>query len=817
MRHHTRRPPSPAVRSLCLAAATALPCAAQCEPQLLPGEPLGVPGGTASSLEVWDPDGGGPAPDLLVVGGQSSNGAMGSVLAYDGTQWQALGTPPAGVCTALGQFGGRLLAAFSRSSIASDVAAFDGAVWQVVGAVRGVAHTMTVYQGALVVGGTFSHVNGLPTSNVARWDGSTWSPLGVGAGGVGGTVLALADYFGSLYVGGDIPHASGIPTANLAVWNGSAWSAGARFDGIVRALRVRNTSATTTSFLFAAGEFGTVAGIASDRVARFNLLSGWSQAGTGLPSGTCSALYVRPAGLSSYELIVGMQSTSVPVARSTGSTWTPLGSGRSGSVAALTLFGGRYAIAHANSTPLVRVLDGAGAWLPPSGPGLDGLVATVHATAGDLVIGGSFTSISGVRMNGIARGGVGAWQALGGGVTGGGVSVVTTMPDGDVVAAGDFTAAGGVGANHIARWDGSGWSALGSGITGTAHALASLPNGDLVVAGSLTHAGGQPVGRIAAWDGSAWRALGSGMDGTVFCLAVHPNGELFAGGFFDTAGGVAARGLARWNGTSWSPLAGSPNAGVQALAVLTNGELLVGGFFYAVGSVATNYVARWNGSGWVPVPGFSQSLFSGVHALVALPGGQALVAGVSAAQPPSAFFARFDGQAVVPLAPARFFFSDGALAQDGAAFLVIGSTHRLVSPCTAVVRRYGQSCLGSGGANVLSAEGLPWIGNAFRCEATGMPALGLVLGITGVAETSIPIRSFLRQGTPGCDLLAAPDLVTFLQLRAGSAASVLQIPSSSALVGQILHHQVLALELDGGSQVIAATSTNGLRLTVGAF
>ncbi len=54
-------------------------------------------------MQVFDPDGGGVAPDMLVVGGAFDVGASRavSVAAYDGSEWQPLGTPPSGTCTAL--------------------------------------------------------------------------------------------------------------------------------------------------------------------------------------------------------------------------------------------------------------------------------------------------------------------------------------------------------------------------------------------------------------------------------------------------------------------------------------------------------------------------------------------------------------------------------------------------------------------------------------------------------------------------------------------------------------------------------------------
>ena len=62
---------------------------------------------------------------------------------------------------------------------------------------------------------------GHPASRVARWDGSTWSALGVG---VDGQVSALAVSGTDVYAGGFFATAGGGSASFVARWNGSAWS-----------------------------------------------------------------------------------------------------------------------------------------------------------------------------------------------------------------------------------------------------------------------------------------------------------------------------------------------------------------------------------------------------------------------------------------------------------------------------------------------------------------------------------------------------------------------------------------------------------------
>ncbi|MEZ5963014.1 MAG: hypothetical protein R3F56_04120 [Planctomycetota bacterium] len=806
----------------CVLGGLALPGSAQCDLTFQPTTGVGTPRGTTCS-QVWDPDGAGPLPAVLVVGGRFAIGSVAStsVASWDGADWSPAGVPPMGSCTALAVYGGRLIAAVAFSNLSSDIVAFDGTSWSVLGSMNGVANAMTLYNGNLVVGGPFSWINGVLASGVVQWNGATWSAIGVGAGGVSGTVRALAVFSGSLYVGGDITHASGVPVGNLAIWNGSSWAAGASFDSTVQALATRITSTGPGSALFVGGRFTTVGVIPAQGIARFDLVNSWAAMGAGVPGG-CSALLVRGVGLTGFELTAG-SFNSPAILRFSGGSWSAVGTEAS-TPASLALFNGNYIATGA----AVRVLAADGAWIPLCGTGIDGYVRLVHETASDLVIAGGFVSISGVRMNGIARGGVGAWQPLGGGVQGGEVLAVASMPNGDIVAAGTFSSAGGVSANRIARWNGSAWSALGAGLgTGFERvlALAVYPNGTLVAAGSFTQAGGQSANRVAAWNGTGWAALGAGFDADLGSLAILPNGELVAGGNLSQTSFLSTPG--RWNGSSWLPFPSYPNGAISALAVMPNGELLVGGFFERVGSLVSPFVVRWNGSGWVAVPGFTFGIFSSVDCIVPLPNGHAILDGGLQSGSGGARFARFDGRSVTPLPAPGVRFLHGTVDAAGDVLLVgdfaqvhgvtSGYIARLDAPCVASATSYGSGCSGSSGANRITPTHLPWLGTTFRADVTGLPINSLAVGVFGLTATSMPLRNLLPQALPGCLMLTSLELLQVLSVRIGATQSQLALPAQSALIGQVLHHQVVTFELDGGSSVTAVTSSNGLRLTIGTY
>lgn len=352
-----------------------------------------------------------------------------------------------------------------------------------------------------------------------------------------------------------------------------------------------------------------------------------------------------------------------------------------------------------------------------------------------------------------------------------------------LVVGGSFTRAGTVPVNGIACYDpaSGNWSAFGgSGMNGVVGRLAILANGDLVASGAFTMAGGVAANNIARWNGSSWAPLGSGIPTGGAALAALPNGDLVAGGTFTTAGGVAANYVARWNGTTWSPLGSGANAFISALTTLPNGDLVVGGDFTTIGGVGAARVARWNGASW-------SSLGAGMNGYVA----------------------------------ALAMTHNGELAAGGD-FVTAGGNistffARLTTTCPAGAIAFGAGCTGSGGLNELTATSLPWTGSTFTSLATGMPSNALALGVRGLSTMSVPLSSILPQGVAGCTLLVTPDLLDLLLPAAGSVQTQFAIPNTVVLAGQIVHQQIVPVELGALGDITALTSTNRLTLTIGMF
>ena len=179
---------------------------------------------------------------------------------------------------------------------------------------------------ALYAGGIFSTIGGVLANNVAKWDGALWTALGSGVDG-GIYALAVVDDGSSsgpaLYVGGGFSIAGGVNANNIAKWDGSTWSPlggglGSDFDFVLALTALREGSGTG-SVLCAGGYFRSTFVIAGEivtlvNVAKWDGLS-WSPLGSGLgdsfsgvwaltefddASGSGSALY---AGEISIQLV----------------------------------------------------------------------------------------------------------------------------------------------------------------------------------------------------------------------------------------------------------------------------------------------------------------------------------------------------------------------------------------------------------------------------------------------------------------------------------------------------------------------------------
>src|SRR5690606_14734621 len=140
----------------------------------------------------------------------------------------------------------------------------------------------------------FGTASGVVVNRIARWNGTSWSPLGSGISGALVNAMAVLDAGDgpSLYVGGVFTGAGGQPASNIARWGGTNWSAvGPGLPQQVRTLTVFDDG--NGPMLYAAG-FLTGASGFPFVVRRWNGAA-WQQVGTGF-NGTINALHVFDDG-----------------------------------------------------------------------------------------------------------------------------------------------------------------------------------------------------------------------------------------------------------------------------------------------------------------------------------------------------------------------------------------------------------------------------------------------------------------------------------------------------------------------------------------
>ncbi len=209
------------------------PAVGQCILDWKPG--LGVQGtdGNVYAATTWDPDGAGPLPERLVVGGNFKGAGdviSNNIAAWDGATWTQFGGGIGATThfvSALTVYNGELIAGgeFFTSTpggTANNITRWDGASWQRLGnGMNFDVNALTVYNNELIAGGIFSIASGGSFDRIARWNGLIWQSLGSGMNNV---VIALTLYNGDLIAAGGFTTAGGVSAMYIARWNGWAGS-----------------------------------------------------------------------------------------------------------------------------------------------------------------------------------------------------------------------------------------------------------------------------------------------------------------------------------------------------------------------------------------------------------------------------------------------------------------------------------------------------------------------------------------------------------------------------------------------------------------
>ncbi|MEO7432606.1 MAG: cadherin-like domain-containing protein [Dokdonella sp.] len=494
--------------------------------------------------------------------------------------------------------------------------------------------------GGVVFGGSFTSVNGIARTNLARLlpDGGldpAWSAS------VDGHVNALAmDASGSIYVGGLFAHVGGQARDNLARLGTSgtldpAWNPGA--NAAVQALAVDASGA-----IYAGGDFSVVGGTTRIHLVKIgssgSVDANWNPAPDAavevLASGGGSTLYVG----GDFSTIGGQTRARIARLSTAGagnadSVWNPAANGR---VRALAIDASNAIYAGGDFSTIGGQPRQSMAKLSASGGGVADPVwnpaasASVYAIVLDssnaLYAGGDFTSIGGSPARFVAR-----LSTLGSGSADTGwapapdnsVLALALNPGGVLHLGGAFGRIDGVVHFALAAVSPTGTvsaTASDAEVVGDAYAVVAQPDGGIVVGGNFAKADQTARSNIlrlrsdgtldSLWDASA--------NGYVLALATDGGGSVYAGGYFNLVGGQTRIGIAKLSGTgsgaadpAWNP---SADDVVYSLALGAGNTVYAGGRFSAIGGQLRSHIAKLDSTG-LANPGWNPGADAEVAAL----------------------------------------------------------------------------------------------------------------------------------------------------------------------------------------------------------
>jgi hypothetical protein len=580
----------------------------------------------------WDPDGSGPDPTWLVVGGEfgSIDGVPAdNIAAWDGLVWRALGFGTNGPVHSLADWNGQLIVGGEFTAAGNlavrSVARYTAGAWSPMGSglsfstfQTGRVYALTVFNGTLFAGGGFS----VSSRCIAAWNGSDWVSTG---NSPSGTVSCFVAFNGALLVGGSF---GGVEDFHVYQYNGTnSWTVFQPGLTYARPRGVRAMAVVSTA-LWVAADFLYDSG---DKIARFDLnMAFWND----IAGGPCNprALYNRGGVLHAAGGNCNPGQTGQRVQYYAGGQWWSVSNGLGGpggfigqdEVHALGDYGG-YFVAGGNFviTPgdwRVGIAQYNGAtWSVPKAASS---VAALRQFGTKMMVGGSFSTATpaGQAYH------LATWDGSRFAQFPGPNAPVFTFYDytdtsfpftKHLVIGGAFNKVGNIATRGIAVWNETSdmppsWSALGSGFNNAVLAIEPY-RGRMVAGGLFTASGSTTTSRVARLSGSAWTAMGTGMNGTVRALKAYTDRDagraiLVAGGDFTLANGGAVNYIAGWSESltggpnfGWGPFGGGFNAPVYALEYF-NGSLYAAGNFTAhTTGTALSHIARNTSSGWVRV------------------------------------------------------------------------------------------------------------------------------------------------------------------------------------------------------------------------
>lgn len=619
---------------------------AQCGGQWLPG--YGVPGvnGTVGCMTLWDPDGPGPLPESLVIGGSFSivkTTPAKNLAMWDGTQWTEIGGGTNAPVQQLCVYDGKLYISGTFTAAGGTpvgpLAFWNGTTWTSVESAAESVTALQVYKGELVVSGSL-RVFGSGTA-IAKWNGAAWSFLGPGSTVLGGTVQRLTVHDGKLIAAGTFTSVGGKAAGRIAAWDGG-WTplgTGVAAPSEIQSLCVYNGQ------LYAGGTFTEIGGVAARGLGRW---TGTAWEPTGLPTSTGSSSF-RVGAMTVFDgkLVLERIGSSSTFITWDGVTWGTLGQSGVGAVC-LQPFGASLFAGTSGSSVRGRGITELrdDRWKPIE-LGFDSSLRSLTLFQDELVLGGAYTRIIGEEMGpataAVSRWNGAKWSAVGTPAASGSRQVLgidsllhmnissgtvhswngtlwNRAPDlsfnlpvlslgrykSDLIVTRDAQNSGDPASMPVAAWNGSSWKTLGSDLIGSPQRSVEY-QGDLVVSKGVPRLSlvSDPAARAPfRFDGTAWHGWPIGV--TFGGPMVVYNGKLVVGGGDSSIvlsyDGKGYGSVAVWEGDRWESLkTGQFATGQVSVLKPYKDDLIAAGSFTMLGSVHANNIARWNGTEWKPM------------------------------------------------------------------------------------------------------------------------------------------------------------------------------------------------------------------------
>ncbi len=671
--------------------------------------------------------------------------------------------------------------------------------------------------GKILIGGAFTEVGTIARNRIARLNanGTLDSSFNPGSGANASVRAIAVQANGGVVLGGSFTEINGIVRNRVARLNANGtldtvFDPGLGANAVVRALALQ-----ADGRVLVGGGFSSVAGVLRSRIARLDT-NGLLDSSFDPGAGANSAVFSLALQADGQILLGGLFNNVGGAARSgiarlnangsLDSSFAP-GTGADDQVAVIVqqadgriLLGGIFTSFDGTARGRLARLSTSGALEIAFSPGVgtnDSVLAIAVQDDGRVLLGGDFTSFNGIARNRMTRlnpnGGLDVGFNAGSGANAV-VRAIAVQADGRVLLGGEFTSINGTVRTRVARLNISGSLDTtfdpGSGANDDVFALAIQPDGRVLVGGGFDSFNGSArdgIARLNA-DGSLDSGFSVSSVGNVISgIAVQPDGRILlnrsprvvrlnADGSSDSSfapgtlpglsvntfalqadgkvvlGGRFSGRIARLQAdgtldTSFNPSA-QANDEVKAIALQANGRILLGGRFTLINGVARNGIARLNADGSLDTefdPGTGANGIVNAFALQA--NGQILLVGdfteinntrrnnVARLNANGSLDTSFDaGEATIEQISAVALQPDGRVLLGGNFLTINGSPSNRIDRLSTA-----QAALQS-----LSLEGLDvrWLRGASSPELVVPPTLALSL--TGNANSFVSLGTMSR-------------------------------------------------------------------------